>query len=565
MTLRVTCKCGSQLKLTPAHADKVIKCPSCARKFRVPAAKFAAAAQKRASAPVGHRADEPSRRPTKAEAKQQIIAEASSINILNEDQADPTPASLDDDLLRGMSEGAAVEEDALSREFGLAPDAPSLPAGSAGHGGSSGAPARLGGPTCPACSRTLLPGAKICVQCGINIQTGRSLMTTEEGHLDSVYIAAENTISIISWIFWTGVYPIASEGFGTKKPWVVRGVAILTILTSIWFWCYDWTDSPGMRSAKNLLLWGGNKPPNADLIYAMYQYSNFGNPEAFQEKLEAISEKESSGESGTGKQRSETKSNADTNDADSSDEEDSISDEDGDGETGDDESVMDEEDSFEDEEEYELTDNKIMQAYRELSPRDRPLGEFRVYQLLTNAFLHGDIMHLAGNLLFLMVFGARVNALIGNIKAAVLYPLLAILASIGHLISVSDDMPNAALGASGAIMGLAGMYFIIFPVHKVHMVAWWRWGFVRMFKLSYKTFAVRGFWVVLFYIAFDVIATLLGAEDGVAHWAHLSGFGFGAGIALILLVSRQINARGTDLLSALFGRHAWAIIGKPRA
>ncbi|MBK8270648.1 MAG: hypothetical protein IPK83_21025, partial [Planctomycetes bacterium] len=305
----------------------------------MPAAKFAAAAaQKRAAAPVGHRADEPSRRPTKAEAKQQIIAEASSINILNEDQADPTPASLDDDLLRDMSEGAAIEEDALSREFGLAPDASPLPVGSAVHGGNAGAPARLGGPTCPACSRTLLPGAKICVQCGINIQTGRSLMTTEEGHLDSVYIAAENTISIISWIFWTGVYPIASEGFGTKKPWVVRGVAMLTILTSIWFWCYDWTDSPGMRSAKNLLLWGGNKPANAELIYAMFQYSNFGNSEAFQEKLEAISERESSGESGAGKQRSETKSNADTDDADKSDEEDSLSDEEGDEESVDEES-----------------------------------------------------------------------------------------------------------------------------------------------------------------------------------------------------------------------------------
>ena len=119
------------------------------------------------------------------------------------------------------------------------------------------------------------------------------------------------------------------------------------------------------------------------------------------------------------------------------------------------------------------------------------------------------------------------------------------------------------VGASGAIMGLAGMYFVLFPVHKVHMAAWARWGLAFGFRLSLKMWAVRGFWVVLFYIAFDVVATAVGTESSTAHWAHLGGFIVGAVIALILLLARLLNARGGDIMSVILGRYAWALIGRP--
>jgi membrane associated rhomboid family serine protease len=108
-------------------------------------------------------------------------------------------------------------------------------------------------------------------------------------------------------------------------------------------------------------------------------------------------------------------------------------------------------------------------------------------------------------------------------------------------------------------MGLSGMYLVLFPVHKVHMAAWIRWWF----RFGLKMFVVRGFWVPLAYIAIDVVYTAAGLENGVAHWAHLGGFGAGVVIALILLCTRLVNARGGDLLTALLGRHAWALIGKP--
>jgi membrane associated rhomboid family serine protease len=118
------------------------------------------------------------------------------------------------------------------------------------------------------------------------------------------------------------------------------------------------------------------------------------------------------------------------------------------------------------------------------------------------------------------------------------------------------------------------MYFVFFPVNKVYMAAWLRfWGGLRGLFYSItesdgsagafiKVWSLRGFWIVLFYISFDVIATLKGSHDGVAHWAHLGGFLVGMATALVLLITRQVNAPG-DLLSTMLGKRAWPILGKP--
>jgi membrane associated rhomboid family serine protease len=129
--------------------------------------------------------------------------------------------------------------------------------------------------------------------------------------------------------------------------------------------------------------------------------------------------------------------------------------------------------------------------------------------------------------------------------------------------SYHGTSPAAAVGASGAIMGLAGMYLILSPTPKVHMVWWWRLGFMWAFRLNYKIFAIRGFWLLILFMAFDILAMLIGADDGIAHWAHLGGFLCGMGLGLLLLITRLVNARGGDLLTAIFGRRAWWLVGKP--
>ncbi len=156
-------------------------------------------------------------------------------------------------------------------------------------------------------------------------------------------------------------------------------------------------------------------------------------------------------------------------------------------------------------------------------------GHFHWYQLITHAFLHAGLMHIVGNLLFLLVLGSRVNALLGQVKTLILYPLLAVASGGAQMLFTHYIIPTPSLGASGAIMGLVGMYLVLFPVHKVYMTFWLRISW--RFSPWVKVWALRGFWVPLFYIAFDVVATLRSSQDHVAHWAHLGGFIAGVTIA----------------------------------
>ena len=190
-------------------------------------------------------------------------------------------------------------------------------------------------------------------------------------------------------------------------------------------------------------------------------------------------------------------------------------------------------------------------------------GEFHWYQLLTNTFLHGGLLHLAGNMVFLLVFGDRINALLGNAKSIVLYLLLGIAASVIFLISRIGQPVIPALAASGAIMGMAGMYFILMPTSRVHMIAWMRLGWLTGFHRETGCFDVPGYGVLLFYFGWDVVATVVRWSDGTAHWAHLGGFVCGMVAAVALLLTRQVDAQGGDMVSVLLGRHAWKILGKP--
>jgi membrane associated rhomboid family serine protease len=322
------------------------------------------------------------------------------------------------------------------------------------------------------------PGVLICTDCGVDLRTGRALITSHGVDENVLQGNAETTVRVISWLIPFGLYPIASEAFGARKPYVIWAVAALTVLTSIAFWGYS---QAAPVAAMDLALWGGS--PSSSPLARLH------------------------------------------------------------GKTA------------EDDEE----------AYEALRQYLRPAGEFQPYQLITHAFLHGGIMHLAGNMLFLMVFGTRVNALLGQWKTAILYPLLAAIAGGAWAVSQRGEPPTPMIGASGAIMGLAGTYIVLFPIHRVHNVIWLRLGLFTGFHLMFKLFSLRGFWVVLFYIAFDVLYTALGLRDNVAHWAHLGGFIGGAAIAILLLVCRLVNAHGGDLFSVLLGRRAWALVGKPRA
>ncbi|HEY8748256.1 MAG TPA: rhomboid family intramembrane serine protease [Tepidisphaeraceae bacterium] len=370
-------------------------------------------------------------------------------------------------------------------------------------------PAADGDP-CPSCGKRLPARAKICIDCGIDIHTGRALLVSSDVDENSVHAATESAVRAISWVIPFGLYPIKSEGYGNFKPYAVWTIAAVTVLVTVMVWIMHLSGADGVNSTRNLMMWGGREPTASDIERGrlLSRFTHWGDAAAFDRKVAELRARNLSGEEAE------------------------------------------------------------VKAYNELDPDQQFFGQFHWYQLLTNGLLHQNILHIAGNLLFLLVFGSRVNALIGQWRTAVLYIVLLVVASAAELLSLSGHAPLAALGASGAIMGMAGMYFVLMPVHRVYLTIWFRfvlWIFVPIWwtRAFFKVFALRGFWVVLFYIAFDVLATVLGSKDGVAHWAHLGGFIGGMVLALVLLLARQVDAKGGDLLSAMLGRRAWLLLGKP--
>jgi membrane associated rhomboid family serine protease len=171
----------------------------------------------------------------------------------------------------------------------------------------------------------------------------------------------------------------------------------------------------------------------------------------------------------------------------------------------------------------------------------------------------GFLIRLGGSLLFLMVFGSRVNAILGNRATAIIYPLLSLASGLSFILTSPAGAITPLDGASGAISGLAGLYFVLLPAHYVYCATWFR--FFRY--LAFKIFALRGFWVLLIYFAYDVAMVALGNQGNTAHWAHIGGFLTGVTLGIALLMSRMFNCRNGDLLSLVLGKHAWPLIGKP--
>jgi len=166
--------------------------------------------------------------------------------------------------------------------------------------------------------------------------------------------------------------------------------------------------------------------------------------------------------------------------------------------------------------------------------KGNPLG------LIGYIFIHGGVLHLAGNMLFLWVFGNAVCVKVGNWAYAFIFLALGAVAGIAHL-SLNG---GPAIGASGAINGIVGMFLVWFPTNHISLFYVW---FIRM-----GTFRIRSYWLILLWLVFDVLGALLG-WSGVAYWAHVGGFAAGFGLAVLLIELGWIRMASdeTSLLQAL--------------
>lgn len=149
------------------------------------------------------------------------------------------------------------------------------------------------------------------------------------------------------------------------------------------------------------------------------------------------------------------------------------------------------------------------------------------HTLVTSVFLHGGFMHLAGNMLFLFIFGDNLEEQLGHVGFALFYLASGVGAALAQYV-VEPWSPVPLIGASGAIAGVMGAYLLFFPKARVDVLIWIIF-FVRI--LPVPAWIMLGLWFALQVIYGLAVDTSAG---GVAYWAHSGGFAIG--LALVLPV-----------------------------
>ncbi len=147
--------------------------------------------------------------------------------------------------------------------------------------------------------------------------------------------------------------------------------------------------------------------------------------------------------------------------------------------------------------------------------------------ILSSMFMHGGWMHLIGNMAFLWVFADNIEAVIGNVNFVIFYLLGGLAATMGHVMTdFSSVIPT--VGASGAIAAVLGAYIVMFPSSKIKLLFVM---FMRTFK--WPAIAFLGIWIgQQLFNGFGSLGS--GANGGVAWFAHIGGFIFGAFVGLYL-------------------------------
>jgi len=157
--------------------------------------------------------------------------------------------------------------------------------------------------------------------------------------------------------------------------------------------------------------------------------------------------------------------------------------------------------------------------------------------MITANFLHGGWLHIIGNMWFLWLAGAVLEDTWGRLIYPAFYLIAGILAYQVHAMVFAGSF-TPALGASGAIAGLMGAFLVRFPTTKIEM------GWLLFFR--FYRFKVAAYWLLPLWLLTEILYGSSGMSTGVAHWAHIGGFAFGALIAVAIRKSglEQIAEKG---------------------
>lgn len=190
-------------------------------------------------------------------------------------------------------------------------------------------------------------------------------------------------------------------------------------------------------------------------------------------------------------------------------------------------------------------------GYRDVfMTQGQSIGAFTTF---TSMFMHADIWHLFGNMIFLWTFGRRLEDSCGPWRYLLFYLVAGMIANIGSelLNPAQSDLPG--VGASGAIAGLMGAFLVLFPRARIQcmwflgMILWLPYRIITRAENVFSRFIVLPAWIFLVYFAFretlPSIQTITQGSDvgGVNNLAHL--LGFAAGPLIIFFVRKDLLVR----------------------
>jgi membrane associated rhomboid family serine protease len=165
---------------------------------------------------------------------------------------------------------------------------------------------------------------------------------------------------------------------------------------------------------------------------------------------------------------------------------------------------------------------------RDTTPPEFP-DKSVIAALLTSMFLHGSLLHLGGNMLYLWVFGNNIEDTRGPIVYLVFYLASGVVATFAH-IALDPGSTIPLVGASGAIAGVMGAYLVLFPRVRIRSL-------IIFFFIMFRDIEARwllGIWFVMQFFT--------GQDSGVAWAAHVGGFAFGVLVGLVWRARRGPDA-----------------------
>jgi membrane associated rhomboid family serine protease len=177
---------------------------------------------------------------------------------------------------------------------------------------------------------------------------------------------------------------------------------------------------------------------------------------------------------------------------------------------------------------FYLAQNPVMDenaiARYAVTPADITAGR-HLGTLITSMFLHANLLHVAGNMLFLWIFGNNVEDKLGELRFLIVYFASGIGGSLLQIF-ITPDSTVPMLGASGAISGLLAAYVLYFPRARILTFV------VPFFIFTLPAFLFIGYWIAL--QALNAFLNIGAIGGGVAFFAHVGGFGTGLILALLL-------------------------------